>query len=318
MTAVFSTIAFLGVSLAVDSAFAAFPNYCTNSYHHCQASCGATQIASPECDPGCVGLSQTGGEYISCWDPPANGAGKITEIHTCGSVQATCIYDTTSHSSTYAADCAALSPPQKYDASCLSSCPNRSSQPIFPNACVPIASAGNNDAPSYCTSTDREYHCIAPSGIDSCDQVYPGTQSSPICDSVCTDASRPTYCYKQSAGNGNGNGNGNGGGSGACGAGFEKMGGVCFPVNSGLPDPQGGILQILNNFFAWLLLIFGLLSLGAFMVSGIQYLIASGDEDLAKTAKRNMKFSLVGIIVGLSGYVIMQAVFNALSANPFF
>lgn len=106
--------------------------------------------------------------------------------------------------------------------------------------------------------------------------------------------------------------------SGTTSSGFESVNGISFPTNTGLPDPEGGVIQILENFFSWLLAIFFILSIGAFIISGIQYLIAAGDEDTVKIAKRNMKWSIVGVLVGMSGWIIMQAVGNALNANPFF
>lgn len=95
--------------------------------------------------------------------------------------------------------------------------------------------------------------------------------------------------------------------------------GIVIPPNTGLPDPAGGILQVLNNFFSWLFLIFGMLALGAFILSGVQYLLSAGSDDMIETAKLNMKWSLVGVMVGLSGYIVLKAVFMALSGtNPIF
>jgi hypothetical protein len=90
------------------------------------------------------------------------------------------------------------------------------------------------------------------------------------------------------------------------------------PAETGLPGPQGGIAIILMNFLLWLIFIFGLLAMIALIVSGIQYLVSAGSEKMAETAKRNVTYSIIGIIVALSGYIIIQAIQSALSATPIF
>lgn len=161
------------------------------------------------------------------------------------------------------------------------------------------------------SATCDNFNCYAPGQCPS------GKVASTTCGGTCPPPgglnALTSYCVVAPTDTGI-----TGAGSGACGAGFAPQAGVCFPTETGLPDPQGGMFQILGNFFSWLFAIFAFLAVGAFVISGIQYLIASGSDDMIKTAKNNMKWSLVGVIVGLSGWVILQAVFNALSANPFF
>lgn len=72
--------------------------------------------------------------------------------------------------------------------------------------------------------------------------------------------------------------------------------------------PQGSILGIVSNFLFWLLSIFAILGIVGFVISGIIYLVSAGDDDMISRAKRAMNYSLIGIIVGLSGFLIMQAV----------
>jgi len=91
--------------------------------------------------------------------------------------------------------------------------------------------------------------------------------------------------------------------------------GVCFPNNTGLPDPTGGISGIAKNVLNWMLGIFTTIAIIAFVISGLQYLTSTGDEEQLTIAKRNAKWSMVGVLVGLSGYVILQAVQAALTAS---
>jgi len=163
---------------------------------------------------------------------------------------------------------------------------------------TPVGSTG------LCSNAD----CYAPRQCPS------GTGPSSSCGGTCPPpglSALTQYCVASST-------SASGGLSGSQTATGTAGAGILFPENTGLPDPPGGVLQILGNFFGWLMAIFGLLAIGAFVISGIQYLIAAGNDDMIKTAKNNMKWSLVGVIVGLSGWVIMQAIGGALSANPFF
>lgn len=185
-----------------------------------------------------------------------------------------------------------------------------------PYACVSAVSngagAGNNGV-----CDENNYTC--PQTGQTCEDG----KFNPSCDNQCSATGKACFNYGIKGNGGNGAGGGGGGAATTNGVKCDPTKfmedpttGVCFPTDTKLPDTP--VLIILGNFFGWLLAIFGFLAIGAFVISGIQYLIASGEEDMAKAAKRNMKWSIVGVIVGLSGYLIMQAVFEALSANPFF
>lgn len=90
--------------------------------------------------------------------------------------------------------------------------------------------------------------------------------------------------------------------------------GVCFPL-TGLSDAS--LFFIIRNLMNWLLAIFGMLAIIAFVISGIQYLLAAGDESMAETAKNNMKFAIIGVVVALAGWVIIMAISDLLSGSLF-
>jgi len=91
--------------------------------------------------------------------------------------------------------------------------------------------------------------------------------------------------------------------------------GVCFPTNTGLSAQAIGI--IITRVLVWILGIFGVLAIISFVVSGIQYLVSAGNEKVAETAKRHMTYSIVGVVVALSGFVIIRAIDTALNASSF-
>ena len=93
---------------------------------------------------------------------------------------------------------------------------------------------------------------------------------------------------------------------------------IAFPDSFNLPDPPGGIVQIISTFLSWLLGIIGIIAMIAFIISGLQYFYAAGDDKTMQDAKRNMTYSIIGVIVALAGYVIIQAIDSVLNANTLF
>ena len=92
--------------------------------------------------------------------------------------------------------------------------------------------------------------------------------------------------------------------------------GVVVPSNTGLPS--GSLFTVIESLMKWLLGIFGFLAIISFIISGIMYLTAAGDEDQQKKAKKQMQWSIVGVIVGLSGFIVIKAVDAWLRGNNIF
>lgn len=89
--------------------------------------------------------------------------------------------------------------------------------------------------------------------------------------------------------------------------------GVCFPDKTGLSTTR--VETIVMNVVNWMLAVLGFIAIVGFVVSGIQYLMSAGDEGTIETAKRNMKYSLIGVVVALSGRVLITAINNMLNAS---
>ena len=81
--------------------------------------------------------------------------------------------------------------------------------------------------------------------------------------------------------------------------------------------PAGSIAGIIMNFADWILLALGVIGIIGFVISGIMYLLSAGNEDMIKKAKSAMVASIIGVIVGLAGLVLIQAVAAALDAATF-
>ena len=72
--------------------------------------------------------------------------------------------------------------------------------------------------------------------------------------------------------------------------------------------PQGTIFGIIQKTMNFLLSILGFLGVIGFVIAGILYLTAAGDEKRMASGKNAMIYSIMGIIVALLGFVIIQAV----------
>ena len=81
--------------------------------------------------------------------------------------------------------------------------------------------------------------------------------------------------------------------------------------------PGGSIFGIVENILYWLLAIIGIVSIIGFLIAGILYLTSAGEETQITKAKSAMKYSIIGVIVGLSGFVVLRAVMYMLSGSSF-
>ncbi|MFA5926185.1 MAG: hypothetical protein WC831_04580 [Parcubacteria group bacterium] len=85
-----------------------------------------------------------------------------------------------------------------------------------------------------------------------------------------------------------------------------------------LPDvglPSKGLPDIIEGLVKWLLGVFGFLAILSFIISGAMYFFSAGDDAAMKKAKNQMKWSIIGVVVGLMGYVAIAAVDSALRGN---
>lgn len=83
--------------------------------------------------------------------------------------------------------------------------------------------------------------------------------------------------------------------------------------SAGLPGDS--IYGIISRTMNWLLAILGFIGIIGFVIAGILYLTAAGDEGQIDKAKNAMMYSIIGVIVALIGYVIIKAVEGWLSAG---
>lgn len=82
--------------------------------------------------------------------------------------------------------------------------------------------------------------------------------------------------------------------------------------------PADTLVNIITNLMFWILVIFGAMAIIGFVISGILYLTAAGDETKVDKAKNAMIYSIIGVLVALIGLVIVQAVNNWIGGSSQF
>jgi hypothetical protein len=87
---------------------------------------------------------------------------------------------------------------------------------------------------------------------------------------------------------------------------FIALAQVTNPSGTGLS--QTPIMTIIKTVMLWLLGLLGFFAIIGFVISGIMYLVAAGDEDQQSKAKKAMFYSITGVIVGLVGLIIFVAI----------
>ena len=90
---------------------------------------------------------------------------------------------------------------------------------------------------------------------------------------------------------------------------------ITIPSSASTGLSSKSVATVLSNFLTWILGILGIIAIIGFVVSGIQYITASGNEDLMETAKRNMMYCIIGVVVALSAFVVLQAVNSLLGGS---
>lgn len=94
--------------------------------------------------------------------------------------------------------------------------------------------------------------------------------------------------------------------------------GITLP-NVGLPSAD--LATIIEGVARWLLVVFGFIAIISFLISGIMYFLGgsmTGEKKDVSGAKKQMVWSIIGVIVGLMGLVIIQAIDRILRGGGWF
>jgi len=87
--------------------------------------------------------------------------------------------------------------------------------------------------------------------------------------------------------------------------GVARAEGWQLPDNPGLPDSFMGSMQ---NIADWLLGFIVLLAVLAIIYGGMVYVAASGDEDRIRSAKKTIKYAIMGLVMAGLAYAIVTVI----------
>lgn len=93
----------------------------------------------------------------------------------------------------------------------------------------------------------------------------------------------------------------------------EAAAGIVIPPATGLPDPadttgQGPVVQVTVNVMKWILSVFTLLAVMAFVFTGIKYLTSMGDTYKAEEARKSLEYSVIGVAVVGGALILIYTV----------
>ena len=74
-------------------------------------------------------------------------------------------------------------------------------------------------------------------------------------------------------------------------------------------DGDGGLIKTVVNVLLWAV---GILSVIMIIFSGLRYITSAGDASKAKSAQSTLTYSVVGLIVAIMAYAIVNMVINRL------
>ena len=78
------------------------------------------------------------------------------------------------------------------------------------------------------------------------------------------------------------------------------------------------ITTLIVNAMNWLLYILGFAAIIGFVISGILYLTAYGEQSQIDKAKNAMLYSIVGILLALIGFIVVRAISGFLGGSSNF
>ena len=86
----------------------------------------------------------------------------------------------------------------------------------------------------------------------------------------------------------------------------------CYTTN--LEDPTGGteLMDIVKNIFNVVIGIVGLIAVVMIVIGGISYTTSAGDSGKVKKAKDTILYGIVGLVISLLAFAIVNFVIGAL------
>lgn len=159
--------------------------------------------------------------------------------------------------------------------------------------------------------------------------------------SQCSTSNPNTQVPPPAAGSGTGSGAGTGAGAGSgagagnpanpnsgvntstsagCPAGYEKASGLCIPQSpfkGGLTDSKT-LPELVLRVLTMLLTFAGVVAVVIIIVGGFQYMTSGGNDEQAEKGKKALTNAIIGLVVVILAYAIVQIITNTLTKQVVF
>lgn len=87
----------------------------------------------------------------------------------------------------------------------------------------------------------------------------------------------------------------------------------CSGVNNAVCDAQDDdVYDLIGNIISVLLFIIGVIAVIMIVISGLKYVTSNGDTNQVTSAKNTILYSVIGLIVAIMAYGIVEFVIDAL------
>lgn len=79
--------------------------------------------------------------------------------------------------------------------------------------------------------------------------------------------------------------------------------------------PESTLAEVIRTLLLYLLAIFTMLSVLSFVIYGVMFLMGGVNKDAADSARKGVTYSITGIVIGLSGYIIIRLITELLQGS---
>ena len=91
-----------------------------------------------------------------------------------------------------------------------------------------------------------------------------------------------------------------------------------------LPDPKAGpngsyelidLFHIIGNVIEIALILVGVIAVIYLIMGGIKYITAKGDEEATGTAKATITYAIIGLVIAIAAYLVVQFVWKSFTGQ---
>ena len=86
-------------------------------------------------------------------------------------------------------------------------------------------------------------------------------------------------------------------------------------VGAGCSDGEAGVSNIIQNVIRILLFVVGVAAVIMLVIGGIRYVLSGGDQQAISTAKNTVLYAIIGLIVAVLAWALVDFVFGTIGGG---